>query len=445
MLGHIAAVAILASLIVSAGTAAAPNKPKDPGVRAGPPGGGASVAGADPELFGQARHSFEAVESVRGTLDTAAGLGPRFNGTSCAGCHSYPVSGGSSPRQNPQFAMATAHGARNLMPAFLAPDGPVRIARLKLTAEGVSYGQVVPLFTITGRADAGACVLKQPDLSSAANISFRIPTPLFGGGLIENIPDSAILANQLGDARAKRALGIAGKPNRAEDGTISRFGWKAQNASLLFSAAEAYTLEIGTANEMFPYYGRENLSTECAALAYSPDDPTNYDQAYLQPPANLVRVTTFMRLLDQPKPASSFPGATTESIASGRKLFNSVGCALCHTPALTTTRSSPIAALNSVRAGLYSDLLLHQMGPKLADGIIQGAAGPDEFRTAPLWGLGQRIFFLHDGRTSDLPIAIREHKSGSGRSRSEASAVIDRFNALSPEQQQDVLNFLRSL
>ena len=96
---------------------------------------------------------------------------------------------------------------------------------------------------------------------------------------------------------------------------------------------------------------------------------------------------------------------------------------------------------------LYSDLLLHRMGPRLADDIVQGAAGPDEFRTAPLWGLGQRIFLLHDGRTSDLVEAIEAHASA-GKAQfppSEANAVIERYNALGKAEKQDLLNFLRSL
>jgi CxxC motif-containing protein (DUF1111 family) len=131
-----------------------------------------------------------------------------------------------------------------------------------------------------------------------------------------------------------------------------------------------------------------------------------------------------------------------QSIASGRQYFINVGCALCHTPSMTTASSSFTPSLNQVPVNLFSDLLVHHMGMGLADGVSQGTAGPDEFRTAPLWGAGQRIFFLHDGRTSDLLQAIQAHSS----SGSEANGVIERFNnRLSPEQQQDLLNFLRSL
>jgi CxxC motif-containing protein (DUF1111 family) len=150
-----------------------------------------------------------------------------------------------------------------------------------------------------------------------------------------------------------------------------------------------------------------------------------------------------MRMLAPPVPA-----APTASTTNGRAQFVSVGCALCHTPSFTTGRAiatgssrSPSPALSNKQVNLFSDLLVHHMGQNLADGITQGSAGPDEFRTAPLWGLGQRVFFLHDGRTPDLMAAIQAHDSEG----SEANGVIQQFNSLSAGQQQDVLNFLRSL
>ena len=139
------------------------------------------------------------------------------------------------------------------------------------------------------------------------------------------------------------------------------------------------------------------------------------------------------------------PGGAS-SIGSGRNLFVKVGCVLCHTSTLKTADVT-VAALSNKPVNLYSDLLLHNMGPGLADDILQGEAKGDEFRTAPLWGLGQRVFFLHDGRTNDLLEAIQAHKSV-GNSKfgpSEANGVIQNFNALDERQKQDVLNFLRSL
>jgi CxxC motif-containing protein (DUF1111 family) len=154
----------------------------------------------------------------------------------------------------------------------------------------------------------------------------------------------------------------------------------------------------------------------------------------------------FQRFLAPPTPSPDTPGGAT-SIHRGRRQFSDIGCDLCHTPRLQTRSHTTVAALGHQDVRLFSDLLLHHMGPGLADDIIQGLSEPDEFRTAPLWGLGQRIFFLHDGRTTDLIEAIQAHR-GEGGDRcgpSEANGVIDRFNALDEESKQDVLNFLRSL
>jgi CxxC motif-containing protein (DUF1111 family) len=151
----------------------------------------------------------------------------------------------------------------------------------------------------------------------------------------------------------------------------------------------------------------------------------------------------FGRLLAPPTPVPPTPA--TER---GRSNFVTVGCALCHTPSMMTGKkigsgssSNPSAALSNQPVNLFSDLLLHHMGKGLADGITQGNAGPDEFRSAPLWGVGQRVFFLHDGRTSNLVEAVRAHKSHG----SEANKVVDRFNRLSVEEQQSIIDFLRSL
>src|SRR5262249_45526086 len=147
----------------------------------------------------------------------------------------------------------------------------------------------------------------------------------------------------------------------------------------------------------------------------------------------------FQRFLAPPKPDPDTPGGLN-SIGRGKSTFSSIGCALCHTPSMRTGNAT-VEALRFQTANLYSDLLIHARGFGLADSVSQGAATGREFRTAPLWGLGQRIFFLHDGRTDDLKDAIREHASTG----SEANAVISRFNGLTEFQKQDLLNFLRSL
>src|SRR5262249_11710224 len=147
----------------------------------------------------------------------------------------------------------------------------------------------------------------------------------------------------------------------------------------------------------------------------------------------------FMRFLAPPTPSPDTPGGAA-SITNGKALFQSTGCSSCHTPTLMTG-TSQVAALSNQPVNLFSDLVVHDMGKGLADGVSQGQANGQEFRTAPLWGLGQRLFFLHDGRTSDLAQAIQAHSSP----QSEANSVIDNYNNLPEQQKQDLLNFLRSL
>ena len=418
--------------------------PIDPGVRPGPADAGGAVAGVNAQYFVNVRAAFNQVHSIAGDLESGTGLGPRFNGTSCGGCHAYPAPGGSSPRRNPQLAMAAAHGATNTIPAFVKADGPVLAVRVKRNVGAIESGSVLPLFTVSGRADAYGCALDQPSFGDARNLSFRIPTRLFGAGMIDDIPDAAILANHGARTTEKRALGIAGQANLSASGAVGKFGWKAQHHALTSFAEEAYQTEMGVRTGS--YYRREPLNKACYAVYDAAYDDPNFASSYDQNERSSVMMfNEFMRFLDAPRPVNEFAGAPRESIRNGRLLFERAGCGLCHTPSLRTGSQSDLSALNQREAPLYSDLLLHRMGPRLADGIVQGQAQSDEFRTAPLWGVGQRLFFLHDGRTMDLMVAILEHASGEAGGRSEANAVIDRFRGVSPAEQQDLLNFLRSL
>ena len=429
----------------------------DPGVRSGPTGAGGPISGLtvqEQKFFEEGLRRFTETDSVSGTIrgEAGSGLGPRFNLNSCVGCHAQPATGGTSPSTNPEFTVANLDGATNTIPFFVTPNGPVREARFKFvpgpggTLSSARDGGVHDLFTITGRTDAVGCNIAQPDFNAASaanNLIFRIPTPLFGGGLVEEIPDAAIVANQNSNPSVKSALGISGHPNRnGNDGTIARVGWKAQNKSLQLFSGEAYNVEIGVTNEVFE---TERDETPGCLFNPTPEDRTNFNLTQPEKvPSDVVMFSHFMRFLASPTPAPDTP-----SIVNGRALFMSAtatGCALCHTPTLTTGTAAS-AALSNQPVNLFSDLLVHRMGPGLADDIVQGQAGPDEFRTAPLWGLGQRIFFLHDGRTTDLVQAIQAHRSASNGvfPNSEANAVTDKFNALTPSQQQDVINFLRSL
>ncbi len=463
-----AGVVVIAALSLSVGAFGQSKPgPVDPGVRGGTSGAGGPLKGltADETAYfqdGQTR--FAEVDGV--TKGANNGLGPRFNSNQCMSCHAQPEEGGSSPAQNPLIAVATFNGAKNKVPWFITAKGPVREARFKRSANGTADGEVHNLFVITGRADAVGCNIAQPDFLPAGNpitakggnpnIIFRIPTPVFGAGLIESIPDSAILANMKANATVKSAMGIYGHANahlsgnvnrNANDGTISRFGWKAQNKSLLLFSSEAYNVEMGVTNQLFT---QERDETPGCLFNATPEDTLHFTVAAGTSGGSSAAVlsdiegfSNFMRMLAPPAPA-----AATPSSEKGRATFAKIGCAHCHTPSLTTgpmiasgSSTSPSAALSNQTANLYSDLLVHHMGKGLADGITQGGAGPDEFRTAPLWGVGQRVFFLHDGRTSNLVEAIRQHWSKG----SEANRVIEHFNRLSVEEKQEVIDFLRSL
>ena len=214
-------------------------------------------------------------------------------------------------------------------------------------------------------------------------------------------------------------------------------GWKAQNQSLLLFSGEAYNVEMGITSELFHVEREQDATCQFATV---PNDTQNFDAPNaLAGTTAIQNFANFQRFLAAPTPSTNTPGGAS-SIGRGRTQFANVGCAACHTPAMRTGNST-VAALRNRDVNLFSDLLVHDMGDGLADGVTQGSAGPREFRTAPLWGLGQRIFFLHDGRTSDLREAIQEHQSNG----SEANEVVRNYNALRESDKQDLLNFLRSL
>jgi CxxC motif-containing protein (DUF1111 family) len=442
----------------------------DPGVQTANRGTGATIikAGNDPNGFtafftdGLAR--FQEVEAVSNAANV--GLGPRFNENQCSSCHAQPAVGGSSAATNPQFQLVNSGVApRNTIPSFITVNGPTREARFPFffnssgtVNTSAPNGGVEDLFTVTGRPDAGSCSLAQPNFAAAEaanNIIFRIPTPVFGAGLIENLDDSTLLKNRA--TNLNNHFGIAGTFNRnGNDGTITRFGWKAQNKSLHIFAGEAYNVEMGISNELFqqdrPLPEEDQLGTglgaSCLNLSKSgyPEDRSNPtstpNSAVLD---DVSAFANFMRFLAPPPSGgvvlNGQPVAAT-TISAGASLFSSIGCATCHNPSPGTTQvSNFVPALSNAPVPAFSDLEIHHMGTGLADNVSQGSAGGDQFRTAPLWGLGQRIFLLHDGRTTNLVTAIQAHAS----SGSEATEVEENFFNLSTAQQQEILDFLRSL
>jgi CxxC motif-containing protein (DUF1111 family) len=410
----------------------------DPGVRGGMPGAGGPLAGlssSEQAFFAAAGNRFTEIDTVSG------GLGPRFNLDSCAGCHAAPAVGGSSPATNPQVAVATASGAKNAVPSFISSTGPVREARFVNNPDGTPDGGVHDLFVITWRSDAPGCKITQPDFKTAVankNVIFRIPTPTFGLGLVEGVPDD-YLEDALPNSTFKGSFGVSGRFNRSgNDGTITRFGWKAQNKSLLVFAGEAYNVEQGVTNELFPNERETDSNCQYNPL---PEDRTPLTRALNSGSpasdyaADTVNFAAFMRLSAPPTPA-----ADTPTTVRGRQVFQSIGCQTCHVMTQTTGQSGYTNQTN-VTFSPFSDFALHDMGSGLADNISQGIATGSEFRTAPLWGIGQRMFFLHDGRTSDLYQAILTHASNG----SEANTVISHFQMLSQSDQQNLVNFLRAL
>src|SRR5438067_11446381 len=324
----------------------------DPGVRsntginAGQPLASVSANPNDLAFFQTGLAQFNEHQTVTGDNP---GLGPRFNLDSCGACHSQPASGGTSPSSgifpnvgpNPQsqvIANGIVNGSTNAIPFFVLVNGPVREARFPFFFDqfgnanpNAPNGGVEDLFTVSGRSDAGSCSLPQPSFNAARaanNIIFRIPTPTFGTGLMANIDDSTLIANH----RAQRGtlLGISGTFNHnGSDGTISRFGWKAQNKSLMIFSGEAYNVEMGISNELFQ---SERDETAACQAAHAPNNVADLESLDPLVATNAIeKFSDFMRFLAAPVPSSTMPGGSV-SIAAGRTAFQSVGCAWCHRP-----------------------------------------------------------------------------------------------------------------
>ena len=438
----------------------ADNSPTDPGPRGGNGGAGGQIANLtvkEAKFFDAGADEFQEVQSVTGSVaGTEEGLGPRFNSNSCASCHAHPAIGGTSPATNPQLSVATQAQVNKVTAVvpIISATGPVREVRF------VGDGGVHDLFTIAGLPGTpGNCTLSQPDFETAAAMDggfpgilrFRIPTPTFGLGLIEAIEDFTILNN----VQPGKPFGIAGKVNRnGNDGTVTRFGWKAQNKSLVIFSGEAYNVEQGITNELFPDERGEGGtpdSQNCRRVLPAPQDYVNYELTQPQKVVDNVnalrpscgswqRRCRSRRTRASPKGRSPTTRSFLVRLPSPKPAVVSATYRRCP-PVVTQRRRSAGKPVN-----LFSDLLVHDVGT--SDDISQGGADGTQFRTAPLWGVGQRLFFLHDGRTSDIVTAIKAHGG-------EATRVINNFNGvstapdnvsnLSVTESQNLVYFLRSL
>jgi CxxC motif-containing protein (DUF1111 family) len=340
---------------------------------------------------------FSDVETV------ADGLGPVFNGKSCAECHAVPSTGGSEP--NLGVSRETRIG-RVFNGRFDPLDGSVSVDR---------GGELLQQRAI--ELPPG-CKLTGEDVPPEATIvSIRLTTQLFGAGLMEAIPDATILGNKSNGGRANFVLN---PDTRLTE--LGRFGWKAQVATLHQFAGDAYLNEMGITNPSFPQENRpqgESIPPGCDTV---PDPEDNG--------SGVTAFTNFMRFL-APAPR----GPITAQVQRGEQVFSQIGCASCHVPTMMTGPNS-VAALSNKPVNLFSDLLLHDIGT--GDGIEQGLAKGNDFRTAPLWGLSRRSRFLHDGRSNIVEDAILRHGA-------EAQNAHNGFVGLPQSDHDALLAFLGSL
>ena len=368
--------------------------------------------------------------------DPDHGLGVVYTNQDCANCHALPAAGGTSPTMRTTF-----FGALN-------SDGSFN----PLTNEG---GFVLQPHTI--QTFVSTCTVPPESIPSDATLtSQRLPPELFGDGLIDAILDSTI-KNFAGN----KGEGVDGVTNMVADwnGVVrpGRFGSKAQFASLVQAVGQAFSHDIGVTNNV-------NLSEDCSNTSPAPPGTTcpNLQTVCIKAKEpNDTNGKETIQIMDYPALLAPNPPSTD---TAGMALFVSVGCALCHNPSYTTPanvkllasftggKTSVVNALSNQTVNLYSDLLIHHMGPGLADCMQFGQAQGDQWKTVALWGLNSRTVYLHDGRAFDLPTAIQDHMSFAGPAAcgntypdSEANTVIQNFNALSPGDMTTLLNFLGTL
>lgn len=334
------------------------------------------------------------------------GLGPAYNGTSCAVCHSVPAIGGTGP-------IAETRAARR------GPRGEF----VPLDASGESLFQ---LFSVPGHA---CQAIIPPD---ATVIARRVPIPLFGAGLVEAIPDDTLLA--LEDPHDLDRDGVSGRAARIVDlasgePRIGRFGWKAQHATLLVFGADAYRNEMGITNDLFPQELAFGVSEERMRLC----DPLPDPEDVREPQTGRRGIDNFVGFMKFLAPLGR--GPLDEATRNGEQIFDALGCATCHVPSLMTGPSAnPLFNRRSVP--LFSDLLLHDIGT--GDGIQQEAGAPEEIRTPALWGLRSRRPLLHDGSAATTADAIRSHAG-------EAALARRRFDESSDDAKTALFAFLNSL
>lgn len=331
------------------------------------------------------------------------GLGPLFNAERCSACHEVPTTGGVGYRFPVVKATRYEAGMCNLLEA----EGGDNIQQRVTAALGV-HG------------------ITRERIPESANGQTSVPAPaLFGSGLVEAIPEGTIL--DLEDPEDADGDGISGRAGRSPDGRVGRFGRKGEMPTVTEFIDTALRFELGLTTPGSP---REEMPNGRPL----PDDVDPMPEPEIDE-RGVALLTDYVHFLAAPNPEDA-TGAVRDSIEQGRRIFDEVGCAVCHTPTLETGEH-PVAALSRKRVQLYSDMLLHDMGPELAD-VCGPDASPAEYMTTRLWGLRHRRFFLHDGRAASLEEAINAHGG-------ESTASRDAWRNLDPERRLLLSRFLRSL
>ena len=330
------------------------------------------------------------------------GLGPLYNGTRCSACHDRPASGGSSTSLVNKATRFEA-GVCDLLVAEGGDNIQQRATPL-LLAHGVMR-EVVP--------------------ASATDSARVTGPPLFGAGLVEAIADETILAGA--DPDDADGDGISGRVGRTSDGRVGRFSRKADVATVFDFVETALRFELGLTTPMNPVEETVN------GVALPPDVDPMRDPEIDERGMGIL--TDFVRFLAPPV-RERLSSAAADSVADGAQLFEEARCSSCHVPALRSG-ASEVAALSRQTVNLYSDLLIHDMGPALGD-VCGPNAAPAEYATARLWGLRYRERLLHDGRATSPRDAILLHDG-------EAAGARNAFVALSTDEQQLLLRFLASL
>ena len=375
-----------------------------------------------PGISAAQREDFErGIEVGLRRFDKSSGLGPAFNVTFCLSCHERPVPGGSAGLYRNFFLAGTR-----------LPDGSF----VPATSAGKSGGVIRMYDHGYGGAPA------RPPVSEQINvIAQRNPIPFFGVGLLAELSDAELLRRA--DPDDADGDGISGRANY-DQGFVGRFGRKSQTVSIegfirgpLFnhlgvttdplSEEQKSRLPVDSSTRQLARLGRALGPLRSLAQAAAPASPLTDEDPAPDPEmstVDLFSLVTYAMLLAAPEPEE-----LSAQGLRGRDVFDDLRCGACHAPRLEGPRG-PLP--------IYSDLLLHDMGPELADGLVQGLASGSEFRTQPLWGLSSVGPYLHDGRAETIEQAILLH-GGEGEAARDAAA------ALTPAEMADLVEFLSSL